>query len=56
MPFCAISGSVAWPTRVQLVFFLCSGVSKLFGVVGQLTQLTQPVSPRFLFIMEFIMI
>ena len=23
--------SVAWPTGVQLVFFFCSGVSKLFG-------------------------
>ena len=23
--------SVAWPTEVQLVFFFCLGVSKLFG-------------------------
>ena len=23
--------SVAWPTGVQLVFFVCTGVSKLFG-------------------------
>ena len=23
--------SVAWPTGVQLIFFFCSGVSKLFG-------------------------
>ena len=26
--------SVAWPTGVQLVFFFCSGVSKLFGAQG----------------------
>ena len=26
--------SVAWPTGVQLMFFLCSGVSKLFGAQG----------------------
>ena len=26
--------SVAWPTEVQLVFFFCSGVSKLFGAQG----------------------
>ena len=30
--------SVAWPTGVQLVFFFCSGVSKLFSIVGQLTE------------------
>ena len=35
--------SVAWLTGVQLVFFFCSGVSKLFGAQGQLTRL----SPRF---------
>ena len=26
--------SVAWPTGVQLMFFFCSGVSKLFGAQG----------------------
>ena len=26
--------SVAWPTGVQLLFFFCSGVSKLFGAQG----------------------
>ena len=26
--------SVAWPTGVQLVFFFCSGVSRLFGAQG----------------------
>ena len=26
--------SVAWPTGVQLVFFFCSGVSKLLGAQG----------------------
>ena len=26
--------SDAWPTGVQLVFFFCSGVSKLFGAQG----------------------
>ena len=26
--------SVAWPTGVQLVFFFCSGASKLFGAQG----------------------
>ena len=26
--------SVAWPTGVQLVFFFCSGVSRLFGGQG----------------------
>ena len=26
--------SVAWPTGVQLVFFFCSGVNKLFGALG----------------------
>ena len=26
--------SVAWPTGVQLVFFFCSGVSRLFGDQG----------------------
>ena len=26
--------SVAWPTGVQLMFFFCSGVSKLFGAKG----------------------
>ena len=26
--------SVAWPTGVQLVFFFCSGVSRLFGAKG----------------------
>ena len=26
--------SVAWPTGDQLVFFFCSGVSKLFGAQG----------------------
>ena len=36
--------SVAWPTGVQLVFFFCVG------------QLTQSVSPGFLFIRMFIMI
>ena len=46
--------SVAWLTGVQLVFFFCSTVSKLFGaIVGQLTQ---SESPRFLFIMVVIVI
>ena len=41
--------SVAWPTGVQLVFFFCSGVSKLFGAQespssGSLLNL---LSPRF---------
>ena len=26
--------SVAWPTGVQLVFYFCSGVSRLFGAQG----------------------
>ena len=26
--------SVAWPTGVQLLFFFCSGVSRLFSVQG----------------------
>ena len=26
--------SVAWPTGVQLMFFFCSGISKLFGAQG----------------------
>ena len=26
--------SVAWPTGIQLMFFFCSGVSKLFGAQG----------------------
>ena len=28
------SFSVAWPTGIQLVFFFCSGVSKLLGAQG----------------------
>ena len=51
--------SVAWPTGVQLVFFFCSGVGKLFGAhpgISIVGQLTQSVSPRLLFIMVFIMI
>ena len=49
---------VAWPTGVQLVFFFCSGVSKLFGAQRSPTSgsLLNLVSPRFLFIMMFIMI
>ena len=34
--------SVAWPTGVQLVFFFCSGVSRLFGAQGSLTQSVSP--------------
>ena len=32
--------SVAWPTGVQLVFFFCSGVSKLFGAQGSPSSVT----------------
>ena len=41
--------SVAWPTGVQLVFFFCSGVSRLFGAQGSpiVGQLTKSVSPGF---------
>ena len=50
--------SVAWPTGVQLVFFFCSGVSKLFGAQGSPSSgsLLNLLSPRFLFIRMFIMI
>ena len=42
--------SVAWPTGVQLVFFFCSGVSKLFGAQVFLSSgsLLNLLSPRFL--------
>ena len=30
--------SDAWPTGVQLVFFFCTGVSKLFGAQGSSSQ------------------
>ena len=41
--------SVAWPTGVQLVFFFCSGVSKLFGTQGSPSSgsLLDLLSPRF---------
>ena len=41
--------SVAWPTRVQLVFFICSGVSKIFGAQGSPSSgsLLNLLSPRF---------
>ena len=41
--------SVAWPTGVQLVFFFCSGVSKLFGAQGSPSpgSLLNLLSPRF---------
>ena len=47
--------SAAWPTGVQLVIFFCSEIIGFSGIsiVGQLTH---SVSPRFWFIMEFIMI
>ena len=32
--FVTVFLSVAWPTGVQLVFFFCSGVSRLFGAQG----------------------
>ena len=40
---------VAWPTGVQLVFFFCSGVSKLFGAQGcpSSGSLLNLLSPRF---------
>ena len=34
--------SVTWPTGVQLMFFFCSGVSKLFSIMGQLTESVSP--------------
>ena len=41
--------SVTWPTGVQLVFFFCSGVSKLFGAQGSPSSgsLLNLLSPRF---------
>ena len=49
---------MAWLTGVQLVFLFCSGFQQVIGrpgisIVGQLTE---SVSPRFLFIMVVIMI
>ena len=41
--------SFAWPTGIQLVFFFCSGVSKLFGAKGSPSSgsLLNLLSPRF---------
>ena len=41
--------SVDWPTGVQLGFFFCSGVSKLFGAQGSPSSgsLLNLLSPRF---------
>ena len=50
--------SVAWPTRVQLVFSFAPGFSKLFGAKGSPSSgsLLILLSRRFLFIRVIIMI